>query len=673
MWLRRLTPLIGGVLCAPLFVVLPMELTVATPSPHPVQGAESESAMVDPAPAASPPRVSAQELNEARGQLSTDSAGAKDLPGTGVSVLKTTGPTTANPQLAAVAVTWERGSADRSVPQIRTKKSGSWGAWETMTVDDGTGPDANRSGPKAKSRQGSELYMVSGATEVQARIIGTPGKAPNDARLTVIDPGRSEADETVGTAQVGAANAVAPRPNIYTRAQWGADESWRTGTPENNNPRGIVIHHTADTNNYTAAMVPGMLRSMYRYATKTLGWDDIAYNFIIDRWGRIWQGRAWLYPEQPVFPAAHLSNNDRAVGVSMLGNYESEVLSSAARNSLVSLMAWKASLHGINPSGSLMMFNNKSGRNEWMPTINSHRDHYYTACPGANLYPLVPAIRREVIARVSASSGGGGGTGQPVKPATSVFRDFDGMSDSDILGRDAQSRLTLSSPNGKGDMTAMELIGGPGWGSFDMVSIVGDWDGDGALDVVARHPRTADLWLYPGNGQGGFLTPRVIGRGWNDMQTIVAPGDWDGDGKPDLIGTNRVNGNMYFYGGNGRGGFAKASVAIGHGWGGIKSFAGVGNWKGDGRPALAGVTFNGLGVLYYGSGKGTFAGQENQPGSWGSFSSLVGISNAYGDKKAGILGVAPDGKASFGTRSADGTVSWKGINRSYAGYHVYAG
>ena len=662
---RHLTSMIGGVLLAPLFVVIPVDLSVAGPAPSPVEGAASEATLVDASrpEASAAAGLSAKDTTTARTELAKESGGTKELPAA-LTVLKATPPQAVPEKLAGVAVTWAKGTGDKIAVQIRTKRANGWTDWENLQVDASSGPDEGRT---TAAREGSELYMVSGATAVEGRVLGAAGHAPVDPKLTVIDPGASDADAVVGAAQPGAAHAVSPRPNIYTRAQWGADESWRTGRPENNVPKGIVIHHTADTNNYTADMVPGMLRSMYRYATKTLGWDDIAYNFIIDRWGRIWQGRAWLYPEQPVFPAAQLSNNDRGVGVSMLGNYESEVLSSSARSSLVKLLAWKASLHGINPLGTTSWYNNKTDRYESMPTINGHRDHYYTACPGANLYPLIPAIRREVAAAM------GSGSSTPNTSAVPNFRDFDGMLDSDVLARDADGRLSLSSPDGRGNMTPVETIGGSGWGVFDVVTIVGDWNGDGTADIIARNRNTAELWLYPGDGHGSFLDATRIGVGWNDMQTIVAAGDWDGDGKPDIIGTNRTNWNMYFYGGDGRGGFRKSGIPIGWGWGQIKSFAGVGDWNGDGKPDLAGMTFDGLGVIYYGSGATSFKGQTNQSGSWASYRTLTGIRNPYGDDKAGILAVDGAGNAYIGARASDTSVTWKRAAQSFAGYTVYAG
>ena len=673
MRLRRLSSLVAGTLLAPLFVVVPLDLSAAKPTPQPVSGTESTAKMVDSSHAevADAAQAPAAEIAKATRDNARERQGAQTLPNQGVTVLKATTPQDVNPSLAAVGITWEKGTGVGSQVQYRALKGETWGEWTNVTVDPTSGPDESAAGKV--TRVGSELIMLTGASQVQARVLGGAGQTPVDPEVTVIDPGSSEADKSPEQSTAGAAHAAVAKPQVLTRAQWGADESWRTGTPQSNTVKGVIIHHTADTNNYTADQVPGMMRSMYRYATKTLGWDDIAYNYVIDRWGRIWQGRAWLYPEQPVWPAAHLSNNDRAMGVSMLGNYESERLSGAARSSLERIIGWAATEYGFDPSGRMLIYNNKTSREEWMSTITGHRDNYFTACPGANLYPLIPGIRTNVAKLVAANGGVTSPRASQRVPAGILDRDVDGMNDSDILGRDGGGRLTLASPSGRGQMTEMENYGGGGWNVMDVVTIGGDWTGDGRPDVIARKSSTAELFLYPSNSSGKLESGRRIGTGWNGMQAIVAPGDWNNDGIPDVIATNRSTGDMFFYAGNGRGGFAAAGRKIGHGWGQTKSIAAVGDWNGDKNLDLAAVTYGGAGIIYHGDGKGGFNAQYTQQGNWGQYASLTGIAGAYGDQKNYLLAVSGDGTAYIGSRIDNTSTSFARVNTSYRGYSVYAG
>ena len=95
-----------------------------------------------------------------------------------------------------------------------------------------------------------------------------------------------------------------------------------------------------------------------------------------------------------------------------------------------------------------------------------------------------------------------------------------------------------------------------------------DFDSDGQADVLARIASTGALLLYPGNGTGGFRAARVVGSGWGGMNALVGPGDWDGDGWPDLLARVGATGALLLYPGNGTGGFRAARI-VGSGWGGI--------------------------------------------------------------------------------------------------------
>ena len=169
---------------------------------------------------------------------------------------------------------------------------------------------------------------------------------PDDLRLDLIDPGESPADAAVGTF-AGTAAAATSRPTIYTRAQWGADESIR-GAPEYGDVNGAFVHHTVTVNDYAASEVPGIIRSIYAYHVNVRGWKDIGYNFVVDRFGRIWEGR-YGGVDRAVIGAHTQGFNDDAFAMSAIGTYNNTVPAEAVLAAYQHLVAWKFSVHGVDP------------------------------------------------------------------------------------------------------------------------------------------------------------------------------------------------------------------------------------------------------------------------------------------------------------------------------------
>ena len=149
------------------------------------------------------------------------------------------------------------------------------------------------------------------------------------------------------------------------------------------------VHHTAGSNSYTRAEAPALVRGVYAYHTKALGWSDIGYNFLIDRFGTIYVGRAGG-PRQGVVGAHTYGFNTGSCGVSLMGTYTTAAPSAAALASLEQLLAWKPpDLHGVDPTGTASMTvppraldKYKIGTKATFPVIAGHRDANYTACPG---------------------------------------------------------------------------------------------------------------------------------------------------------------------------------------------------------------------------------------------------------------------------------------------------
>lgn len=143
--------------------------------------------------------------------------------------------------------------------------------------------------------------------------------------------------------------------------------------------------------------------------------------------------------------------------------------------------------------------------------------------------------------------------------------DFDGDGHPDVLARRAHdASLWLYSGNGAGGWKRTTQVGW-GWHNMDMIFSAGDFDGDGNADVIARQAGGANLWLYPGNGKGGWKTPRKIGQNWHNMNHLFSVGDFDRDGAADIIARHNGTGDLLLYRGNGSGGW-RGSRKIGHNW-----------------------------------------------------------------------------------------------------------
>ena len=185
----------------------------------------------------------------------------------------------------------------------------------------------------------------------------------------------------------------------------GADPRLRDGRPSYNRTiQQVHVHHTVNSNDYSAGEVRGLIRGMYRYHTVNLGWSDIGYNFLIDRFGRTWVGRAGGF-KLAVHGAHTLGFNSTSTGVALIGNFDLARPSRKARKALVHLAAWKLSKYDRDPLGNVIVVSHgsdryPSGRKVRLPVLDGHRDTNQTACPGERLYQRLPDIRLRAAERI---------------------------------------------------------------------------------------------------------------------------------------------------------------------------------------------------------------------------------------------------------------------------------
>jgi peptidoglycan/xylan/chitin deacetylase (PgdA/CDA1 family) len=178
-------------------------------------------------------------------------------------------------------------------------------------------------------------------------------------------------------------------------------------------------------------------------------------------------------------------------------------------------------------------------------------------------------------------NGAGGWLGQPqvgggwqIADAIFFAGDFSGNGHPALLyRRTADGTLWMWTTNGAGGWGATRQIG-DGWGICSAVFSPGDFTSDdGYPDVLAVAPSGA-LWLFSGNGFGGWRSQRQVGSGWQNFPTVFSAGDFSGDGYPDVLAA-RSDGTLWEYAGNGTGGWAGA-FQIGAGWNALTLITGVG-------------------------------------------------------------------------------------------------
>ena len=196
------------------------------------------------------------------------------------------------------------------------------------------------------------------------------------------------------------AKNVTGMPKVITRAGWGANENNRCkGADYDNKLVGATVHHTAGSNNYTESQSAGIVRGIYQYHAQTLGWCDIGYNALVDKYGNIFEGRYGGLDKN--VQGAHAGGfNTGTFGISMMGNYTSVAPSEAALNSVGNMIGWRLKVAGVKPTGQIQMTSGGTsyskygyGKQVTLPTIFAHRDVGNTTCPGDAGYAQMGKIR----------------------------------------------------------------------------------------------------------------------------------------------------------------------------------------------------------------------------------------------------------------------------------------
>jgi hypothetical protein len=308
------------------------------------------------------------------------------------------GPLHAPRRFQLVGVEWTQPSAARL--ELRARASGGrWSSWVVASVV-GHGPDRAAAGDQIFG----EAIWTGDADYVQLRA----SRPVRGLRLHFVGARPSDAASVAQVLPLATPvlDAGPGQPPIIDRAVWAQGQAPPSVPASFGAVRLAFVHHTQSPNGYGPGDVPGMVLSIFDYHRYVRGFHDIAYNFMIDAFGRIWEGRAGGI-DKPVRGAHAGGYNAESMGVAVIGSFIAVAPPPAAIAALERLLAWKLSLHGLPTLGQVTVEVSPAsafytpfapGAHVSLPRIAGHRDGDSTDCPGDAFYARLPSIRPRVAA-----------------------------------------------------------------------------------------------------------------------------------------------------------------------------------------------------------------------------------------------------------------------------------
>ena len=307
-----------------------------------------------------------------------------------------------------VGITW-RGGAEPGIAVRTRRDGGGWSPWTTLYAHLEDGPDPGR---EPAARGASAPAWVGEADWVQYRLskhlpglrlhfvnVRGTATAADRARSAVRRLATGGLAHLATLARATGALAAEPVPPIVPRAGWGADKCPPRTAPDYGEVRAAFVHHTVNANDYTRAEAPDVVLGICLFHRNTNGWNDIGYNFLVDRFGTIYEGRAGGI-DQPVVGAQAQGYNTQSTGIANLGTFTSVRQTPEALAAMARLIRWKLPLHGVPTAGPVTLVSaggstNRypAGTNVALQRVIGHRDTGATSCPGDALYAQLPELR----------------------------------------------------------------------------------------------------------------------------------------------------------------------------------------------------------------------------------------------------------------------------------------
>ena len=295
-----------------------------------------------------------------------------------------------------IGLGWRRGGSVRAEVRAR-RRGGAWSRWTPLHEAGDHGPDAGR------GAAGTDPAWTGAAEQFQLRLRGHARGL--HARFVRSGP----AARAAGRRSLGriAARRQGVQPPIVPRATWGGDGVPPRGAPAYGQVQLAFVHHTVNANDYGPEDSAAIVLGIAKYHRDHNGWNDVGYNFLVDQYGQIFEGRAGGI-DQAIVGAQAQGFNSVSTGIACLGTFTSVALTQAGLDAVARLIGWKLSLHGIPASGVVTVTSAGGETNKFaagtpvtLQRISGHRDGNATSCPGDVLYTQLPDLR----ARAAGYSG----------------------------------------------------------------------------------------------------------------------------------------------------------------------------------------------------------------------------------------------------------------------------
>jgi hypothetical protein len=417
-----------------------------------------------------------------------------------------------------VGLTWADGDAHAAEPHangehdepalaLRTRSDGGeWSRWAPVSAHAEDGPDpgsdeaaaAGMSNPVWAGEADWVQYRSSEDLDgVRLHFVNTDGTATAADRVrTALRGVANTATTTVaGALSADLAGAQDAQPAMVSRASWAGDDCAPRSAATYGEVRAAYVHHTVNINTYSRAEAPQVVLGICRYHRNTNGWNDVGYNFLVDRFGTLYEGRAGGVGAAVVGAQAE-GFNSYSTGIANIGTFSDVPQSDAAIDAMARLIRWKLPLHGYPTTGTAVMRSAGGGTNRYpagasvrVQRVLGHRDTNATECPGTALYDQLADLRARVGGVV------------PVGTATSLAAQLE-VSRSTI---DYGDSATLT-----GNLTTRDGAGVGGQPVTVQAKVDGKWvtsstpttAGDGTFSAVVKPRVTRQLRVrFPGAGE----------------------------------------------------------------------------------------------------------------------------------------------------------------------------